>query len=114
MGENDGASRRFHLIGMKTSILEPGLELALGPAVPRGAHGNVVNGGKDMGRVATACPARQREAGWKHRRIFAGHMGFLPRGILSTEGVAIFLLFNMHFYLVSWVERSLSVHPTSS
>jgi len=114
MGENDGASRRFQLIGMKTSILEPGLELALGLAVPRGTHGDIVSGGKDMGSIATACPARQREAGRKHRRVFAGHMGCMLRGILSTERVAIFLLFNMHFYLISWVERLLSVHPTSS
>jgi hypothetical protein len=29
-------------------------------------------------------------------------MGYMLRGILSTEGVAIFLLFNLHFYLISW------------
>ena len=105
MGENDGASRRFRLIGMETSMLEPGLELALGLDVPCGPHGYIVSGGKDVGSVATACPARQREAGRKHRRVFAGHMRLVLHGILSTERVAIFLLFNMHFYLISWFER---------
>ena len=105
MGENDGASRRFHLFGMKTSILEPGLELALGLAVPCGTHGYVVSGGKHMGSIATACPARQREAGWKRRRVLARHMACLIHGILSMEGRAIFFFFNMHIYLISCLKN---------
>ena len=106
MGENGGASRRFRLfamkVGVKASILEPGLELALGLAVPRGTHGQLASGGQNVGGVAAAGPARQREAGRKHRRIFAGDSG----------RIATLLLFDMHFYLISWVERSMSVSPT--
>jgi len=98
---------------MKTTILEPGLELALGLAVPCGTHGHVVSGGKDMGHVATAGPARQRKAGWKHCRIVARHMAGMTNGILSMEGRAIFFFFNMHIYLNSWLERSVSDNPTS-
>ena len=103
MGGNDGESRRFHLVGMKTAILEPGLELALGLGIPCGTHGYVAGGRKDMRDVAAPRPARKGEAGRKHRDVLLGGPVVAARGRPDRERLAVLMLLGLHFYLRSWV-----------
>jgi hypothetical protein len=103
MGGNDGESRRFHLVGMKTAILEPGLELALGLGVPCGTHGYVAGGRKDMRDVAAPHPARKGEAGWELRGVLLGGPVVPAGGRPDRERLLVLMLLGLHFYLSSWM-----------
>jgi hypothetical protein len=101
MGENDGESRRFHLFGMKTSSLEPGLEVALLLGIPGCALGGVVDGRIHVGCIAAPHPTRQRKVGRKQCDMIGCGVALPVSRRPCGEGLV--LLLNIHFFLISSV-----------
>jgi hypothetical protein len=74
----------FFFVLAETAALEPGLEVALGGAVPGGAQGG--HAMMQVGQGAATLPARKCEPGRKQGRMEAGNLAPLGRVNCERKG----------------------------